>query len=300
MTPHVVICTASNETYVLGAAAALVSAILNAPEAVDIRVYVLDGGMKERSWRKLQTSLERLPRPCEVIRLLPNMQTFAGLPQDWGSSVMTYARLALPKMVDEERILYVDADMIVQKPWREIWETDLGEAIVAAAPDIVTKTLADEKLDLEKFQLDPQASYFQAGLLLIDLCRWRDFGVSTKVLAYLCENPGHCRYWDQSALNVVLYRLWKPLPMAWNTPAWWADQGRENCQLDAPVLHFVGPHKPWLHGHDGNSSAVRFYGYVDRTRWKGWRPTSLRFACKMAKYRLGLAIAKARGLIKKD
>lgn len=76
------LCSASNQTYVLGAAAALASGILHASPDCHCRVYVLDGGIRERSWRKLQKSLERLPRSCEVIRLRPDMQRFAGLPRD--------------------------------------------------------------------------------------------------------------------------------------------------------------------------------------------------------------------------
>ena len=67
-----------------------------------------------------------LPRSCELIRLRPDMGSYAGLPQDWGNSVMTYARLALPQMITEPRVLYVDADLLVQADWESLWEMDLG------------------------------------------------------------------------------------------------------------------------------------------------------------------------------
>lgn len=210
---------------------------------------------------------------------------------------MTYARLALPQMVNEERILCVDADLIVQGDWGVLWESDLEGAVIAAAPDIVTKTLGAERLNLEKFHLDPAAPYFQAGFILMDLGQWRECCVSERVLAYLRENPDHCCYWDQSALNVILYQRWKRLAEEWNTPAWWADQGREGCRLDAPVLHFVGPNKPWLHGHHTDPSGALFFHYLDQTAWKGGRPPRWRFACKMAKYRAGQGLnALRRGL----
>ncbi|MDD5348906.1 MAG: glycosyltransferase family 8 protein [Chthoniobacteraceae bacterium] len=295
-----VLCSASNQTYVMGAAVALVSAVLHAPRGRHCRVYLLDGGIRPASWRKLEKTFAALPRSCELIRLRPDMGRYAGLPQDWGSSVMTYARLALPQMVEEERIFYVDADLLVQADWEPLWETPLCDgAVVAAAPDIVTKTLGGESLDLEKFCLDPAAPYLQAGLLLIDLAEWRRLGVSEKVVEYLRENPEHARHWDQSALNVVLYRRWKPLPMGWNTPAWWADLGREGCRIDAPVLHFVGPNKPWIYGFHTAPSGAAFFRFLDRTAWKGWRPNGVRFACKMAKYRAGKALQAVRGLFRR-
>lgn len=298
--PTVALCSASNQTYVTGVAVALVSAVLNAPRGAHCRVYLLDGGIRPASWRKLERTFAALPRSCELIRLRPDMGRYAGLPQDWGNSVMTYARLALPQMVEEERIFYVDADLLVQADWEALWRTQLPEgAVVAAAPDIVTKTLGGESLPVEKFCLDPAAPYLQAGLLLIDLVEWRRQGVSEKVIAYLRENPDHARHWDQSALNVVLYRRWQPLPIEWNTPAWWADLGREGCRIDAPVLHFVGPNKPWLYGFHTQPSGRVFFRFLDQTAWRGWRPNGLRFAAKMAKYRLGKALAALRGIFRR-
>lgn len=279
---HVAICSATNQMYVTGAAAALASAVLTAPEDVHCRVYLLDGGIRESSWRKLEKTMAGLGRSCELIRLRPDMGAYSGLPKDWGASVMTYARLALPQMVQEDRILYVDADLVVQADWTVLWECDLGDAIVAAAMDVITKTLGAEHLNLEKFHMDGADPYFQAGFLLMDLNKWRDFGVSEKVIAYIQENPDHARYWDQSALNVVLYKRWKLIDRGWNTPAWWADQGTEGCGNDAPVLHFVGPRKPWVYGHHKSGSAKVFFRWLDRTDWKGWRPSGFRFACRLA------------------
>jgi len=296
---HVTICSASNQTYVLGVAAALVSAVLHAPRGVHCRIYVLDGGIRESSWRKLERTLAALPRSCELIRLHPDMRNYAGLPQDWGCSVMAYARLALPHLITEARVLYVDADLLVQADWESLWEMDLGDAVIAAAPDVVTKTLGAERLDLEKFHLDGEAPYLQSGVLVIDLDKWREFEVSEKVVTYLRENPDHACFWDQSALNVVLYERWKILPREWNTPAWWADKRIEDCAVEAPVLHFVGPDKPWIYGHHTHPSGQVFFHFLDQTAWKGWRPNGLRFACKMAKYRAGKFLNALRALVRR-
>ena len=283
----VAICSATDQAYMPGAAVALASAVLHAPRGVPCRVYLLDGGIRARSWRKLEKTMASLGRSCELIRLRPDLHAFEGLPKIYGSSAMTYARLALPDMVAEERMLYVDADLVVQSDWEPLWEMSLGDAVIAAAPDVLTKTLAGERLDLEKFHLDGNAPYFQAGFFVMDLCKWRNLRISEKVVAYLRENPEYCQYCDQSALNVVLYKCWKMLPKEWNTPGYWADQQIEGSSLDAAVLHFNGHLKPWNYGQNTSPSAKIFYSYLDRTAWKGWRPNRLRFACKMAKYRLG-------------
>ncbi len=285
--PTIVLCTACNETYALGGTVALTSALRHLPAGgAPVRVYVLDGGMRPRTWARLARSLVTTGRKHDLVRLKPEMGRFAGLPQDWGSSVMTYARLALPELVDEQRLIYLDADMVVQADLTPLAHLHLGDAMVAAAPDVVTRTLGNEGLPVRELGLPPDDPYLQAGFLIIDLPRWRQEKVSERVLAYLHAWPKHARYWDQSALNVVLHRRWLALPANWNMPAWWADEGRGGCHLDGELLHFVGPHKPWLLGHDQGGSAGRFFAEVRRTAWGNWRPNRLRQALKYAKYRL--------------
>lgn len=285
--PAAVLCTACNETYALGGTVALTSALRRLPaDGAPVRVYVLDGGLRPSTWRRLARSLAATGRAHELIRLQPEMARFDGLPQDWGSSVMTYARLALPELVDEARLVYLDADLVVQADLSPLFQLNLGDAIVAAAPDVVTGTLGNEGLPCRELGLPPEDPYLQAGFLVIDLPKWRRAQVSERVLAYLKAWPNHARYWDQSALNVVLHRRWLALPAHWNMPAWWADAGRGDCHLEGEILHFVGPHKPWLLGHDRSGTAGRFYAEVRRTAWGGWRPNRLRFALKLAKYRL--------------
>lgn len=295
MSRPVVLCTACNHTYALGGCVAVCSALLSlkaeAREAGAV-VYVLDGGLKPDDWSRFERSVAACGASHRLVRLLPKMAAFAGLPQDWGSSVMTYARLALPELVEEDRLLYIDADMVVQRDLSPFMDLDLEGCIVAASRDVVTERIGAEHLPVEKYALDPEAPYFQAGFLVIDLPAWKRHSVSGEVLRYLRENPGYAKYWDQSALNVVLHRRWKQLEDTWNSPAWWADMGRAGCSLDDAILHFVGPHKPWLRGHHRSGSAKRFFSMVDRTAWRGWRPTFLRQLLKQARYEAGKLLTR--------
>ena len=300
MKTRLVLCSASNETYVLGLAVALCSALRGLSLLGDApMVYVLDGGIRERSWSKLQKSVMGVRPDCTLRRLQPDLGTFAGLPQDWGSSVMAYARLALPALVDEERILYIDSDLIVQGNLAELWEMDLGDAVMAAAIDVTAKDLGNAKLPTRELGLPESAPCLNSGLLVMNVKRWRDSNVTANALAYLRQWPDHALNWDQSALNVVLYGRWKMLDARWNTPAWLADCGREGCSLEAPVLHFVGPHKPWLFGYHTSPSARIFFQWLDRTAWKGWRPSGVRQALKWAKYRVGKLGGDLRALLRK-
>lgn len=270
----------------MGAAVALCSALRHLPSyGGEVTAYVLDGGLRESDWQKLTKSVQRAHSAARLIRLRPEMARFSGLPQDWGSSVMTYARLALPELVDESRILYLDADMIVQADLSPFMTRDLEGKTVAAARDVITRTIGGDYLPNEALGLNPEADYFQAGFLVIDLERWKAERVSERVLAYLSDYSEHSRYWDQSALNAMLYERWLRLEDEWNTPAFWADQKKDGSNLEDPILHFVGPDKAWLLGHHRKPAALRFFDELDRTAWRGWRPTRWRNFLKWGKYR---------------
>jgi lipopolysaccharide biosynthesis glycosyltransferase len=242
--------------------------------------------MRAGDWRKLKKSVEAISIEHRLVQLSPEMEQFDGLPHDWGSSVMTYARLALPELVDTSRVIYIDADLIVQRDLTSFMTLDLEGKTVAAARNPALKTLGEEQLPIEEFDLDPVASYLQAGFLVIDLDQWRERKISQRVLEYLRTHPDHSIYWDQSALNVVLYGDWLALSGRWNTVAFWADSGKQGACLDDPILHFIGPYKPWLLGHHKTPSAGRFFEILDLTYWKGWRPSKLRFFFKLLKYRM--------------
>lgn len=271
----------------MGAAVALCSALRRLPAgSCEPTAYVLDGGLRESDWEKISKSVARANPLTKLVRLRPEMARFSGLPQDWGSSVMTYARLALPELVDKARILYLDADMIVQADLSHFMTQNLAGKTVAAARDVITRTIGGDHLPVEAFGLNPESEYFQAGFLVIDLVRWKEERVSERVLTYLRDYPDHTRYWDQSALNATLYGRWLRLSDKWNTPAFWADQEKDGTSLEDPILHFVGPDKAWLRGHHRKPAALCFFEELDRTAWRGWRPSFWLDQLKFLKYKV--------------
>src|ERR1051325_4092321 len=114
---------------------------------------------------------------------------------------MAYARLTLPALVPDERIIYVDADLIVQGDLAELWCADLESAVIAAVTDLNVKTLGEAGLPVYELGLLKSAPCFNSGLLVINLTKWRAEDVSTVALRYLQRWPQHAANWDQSALD---------------------------------------------------------------------------------------------------
>ncbi|MFI5832975.1 glycosyltransferase family 8 protein [Micromonospora sp. NPDC051300] len=162
-----------------------------------------------------------------------------------------YLRLFMPWLVPAEldRLLYLDCDMLCTGPLTGLAEVELGDAVIGAVRDAYTRRLADGGALpglREEAGLDPQAPYFNSGMLLIDLARWREAGVTRDALAYIERHADAARYPDQDALNSVLFGLWRRLPHRWNHMMGWRLEpvyGGDPAQ--ASLVHCVGPKKFW-------------------------------------------------------
>ena len=200
----------------------------------------------------------------------------------------------------QDRVIFLDADMLVNKDLGELWAIDLGDAPVAAVNDYFTPYLntretigrptncdrvPEKSLPVPNYRelgLSGAAGYFNAGVMLINLARWRELDVLHQALDLLRAHRAHVRYCDQYALNVLFSEQWLPLDPRWNQNSnlWaWAgpDDGAFDPRLfralrrDPWIVHFTWTRKPWHYGCTHPSKRA-FFRVVDRTAWRGWRP----------------------------
>lgn len=68
--------------------------------------------------------------------------------------IMTYARLAISKVLEEDKILYMDVDTLVRHSLKDLWNTDISNVYVAGV------------IEPEK---DWEGPYLNAGVLLMNL-----------------------------------------------------------------------------------------------------------------------------------
>lgn len=226
-----------------------------------IQVYILSSGFSEETKQKIVNSL---PPGFAVISWLPvDLKIFNGFSTIKHISAATYARLLIPDMLpaNVEKVLYLDADLLVLADLGPLLRTDLGGNVLAA--------VADERLDwvLKAGEMNlpglPRVrDYFNAGVLLMDLPSCRTKRISERAFEYLSSNP-HSPYSDQDALNVACDGLWKKLDAHWN---------RYQVDLEKPldelaperrpgIVHFHGSLKPWdpnsLNWHAGFYDSFR-------------------------------------------
>lgn len=153
----------------------------------------------------------------------------------------TYARFLLGELLphDVSRVLYLDSDLIVVSSLSEMLDFDrLGDN---SSTPIVWAVARDTGEHLKPLGFTGR-QYFNAGVLLVDLERWRTEKIGEELFLKGEEVFGRIHLWDQDVLNLVLENRWSELPGVFNETQVAARSD------DYRIVHFVGGTKPWMVG----------------------------------------------------
>ena len=251
----VLLALASNENYFPGLYSTIASMLLTLAPARRAALNILDGGVSQLSKTRLDRMISTI-RPDTTTKWIQINETeFHEAPLGPGSSRMTYARVALPDLLEASKCLYLDCDILVLRDIAGLFDLSFGQGVVlAAVPDSETVTLGhDAPLVASSFGLPVGNPYYNAGVLLMNLEQLRLEGLLRKSLEFLRVWNGKYRYHDQSALNFLFHGRIDELPEHWNRGAWVFDTQEDN-RLDC-CLHYTSS-KPWLGGKPGPAQEI--------------------------------------------
>jgi lipopolysaccharide biosynthesis glycosyltransferase len=296
----IVVVSAADDNYAMPLAVTIRSAIDSLKPRQPIHINILDGGLTDASKVRLQKSWSD-PR-ATIAFLKPDIEAIADLKTENHLNLVTYLRLFMPSLLgkDVRKVLFLDADLLILKNLRELWEVQLGSAPIAAINDYFTPYLntreavqrptacdrhPDKCLPVPNYRelgLKPTAGYFNAGVMVVNLDVWREMDVLHRAMDLVRRYHEHVRYCDQYALNVLFSEKWKPLDPRWNQNSnLWAWRGESDgafdpalyrlMQNDPWIVHFTWIKKPWHYGST-HPFTRHFFKVVDRTDWRRWRP----------------------------
>jgi lipopolysaccharide biosynthesis glycosyltransferase len=226
-------------------------------------IYILSHGFPERTKRKV---VDSVPEGSCSIRWVPvDLAPFAGFSTLRHISTATYARLLIGQILPDDitKALYLDADILVLDDLGPVFDLDLEGAVLAAVVDARLDThVKMGHTSLGGMPVPRVRDYFNAGVLLIDVVRWRSERIPEKALEYLERCPDSL-YSDQDALNVACDSEWKQLDPRWNY--YQIDLERSLSSLTDTqrpgIVHFHGCQKPWnpgsLNPHSGFYDSFR-------------------------------------------
>lgn len=157
--------------------------------------------------------------------------------------VETYFRLVLADVLhDVDRILYFDIDILVNGSIKDLWELDLKGSCIAGAIEKDNYMYFPEHA--ASLGLTPEHTYFNAGILLLDLKNMRERHLSETLLHLAIEKAEQLRFCDQDLLNMFFKDEVVLFDVKYNYSSWQMFN-EPNEPSDVPIAHFNGSEKPW-------------------------------------------------------
>lgn len=282
---------AADENYVRHAAASMLSLMDHNKNVPQLTVHVLSMGITEASRQTLKKLVEPFGRQVHVYELGDIRRWFDFDFNARGFAQSTLARLFLGRILpdDVERVAYIDCDTVVLEELSDLFATDMGSCCLG----MVAEPTANKKRRVALGMPDSQP-YFNAGILLIDLKRWRAENAEKTVLDFYKRCGGNLVAPDQDAINGALVGRIKELPPRYNygsvqlyypwktqrrmsapTPFMSEADYRRGTERPA-IVHFLGEERPWRAGNRHPYTPV-YDKYLAMTPWKdtpkdeGWR-----------------------------
>lgn len=288
--PVVVACAADN-FFSIPLAVAAFSALKNLDGDRKMICCILDGGISKANREKIVQTLDS--SRVEVRWIKPTSEQIQRTLLKCRASshpISNYYRLLLPAILPTQfhKVIYLDSDVVVEGNLAELWDCEIGDNYVLAVQDPVHRSLLRaehlKSLHLERQGITADNKYLNAGVLVINLERWRQDKIADQILKCIAKNPDF-PFPDQDAINIVLAGKWGEISPLWNqmhvvhnfespqdSPY---DQSVYPDLIDNPrIIHYTSRPKPWGKNCT-HPQANRYFTYLDQTAWSGWRNTPL-------------------------
>lgn len=159
---------------------------------------------------------------------------------DYFSSAVYYYRAFIASLFPlYEKGVYIDADTILMGDVGELFDTELGDDVIAAMADPKVVAIPEFKDYVEKTVGMPAKEYVNSGVMLMDLKKLRKVKYLQTMVDLIEKYDADLVAPDQDYLNVILYGKIRYLAPEWNA------EPAEKLPKGTRLVHFNLCNKPW-------------------------------------------------------
>ena len=215
----------------------MLSLFKNNPET-DFDIYVFSSDISEENI-SLLNKLHLFYQKFKLHPIYVDAQRFERLKLNIRHiSLETYYRYIIADMLPNlDKILYLDADLIVLRNISDFYNQDMGSFYLSGSPDLHIK-----KLGYDKEIGCP--NYINAGVLLMNLEKFRQDELGEKLIQKTIDLQNKIQYQDQDILNIVCADHIKLADSIYNFAMRNVKQEKSKIK-SAAILHYTGEKKPW-------------------------------------------------------
>lgn len=261
---HVVYASDNNFADVMGIS--IISLYENNVNMDQIHLYILESEISEDNKQKVENIAANYGRVRPLWIKTPDINSVMGLEVklDRGSSSQ-FSRLFISSVLPEsvKKVLYLDCDIIINRPLDSLWNIDLENKTAAALLDSFG-SLYRKNLGLQKNDI-----LINSGVMLIDLDKWKEKEIEKKLLAFIKRYDGLIPQGDQGALGAILsneiqimdpkYNVitlfydfnYKEMLVYRKPPYYYSEEKIINALREPYLIHFTSSfasRRPWIEG----------------------------------------------------
>ena len=248
---------ATDDRYAPYLAVALRSLADHATDGYFYKIHVLIVSLSEEHRNNLK-AMESDNLTVEFVNVEEQLDSLGGKLhlRDYYTQA-TYYRFFIADLFPEyHRGLYLDCDIVVLEDVAKLYHTEMGNSIVAAAPEEVMLQIDVFGTYVEKVLGIPRNEYFSAGIMVMNLDAMRLMMIETAFVGLLNRYTFRVTQ-DQDYLNVLCYGRVTLLPCEWNkTAAPWSKERPF-------IAHYKINWKPWH--YQGVVYEDEFWNYAAKT-----------------------------------
>lgn len=219
----------------------------------DVKIYVINSDIPQEWFSNINNRVRTINSEivnCHIDQSIVDGE-HVSQPQ---INALSYGRILIPRLIPEDRVLYLDSDTIVNDNLDELFVLDIGEAPLAAIPDVI------------------YPGDFNSGVMLINNRRLRT--MTPAIVDQMLEfgQQRDLPEGDQSVLNHFFNQRYYHLGYEYNYVIGYdflnfyypADHDLfENMANVSPkIIHYPGPQKPWYQTSSGRWRE-RWWQYAD-------------------------------------
>ena len=202
-----------------------------------LKIYLLNQDIPQEWFSQIRIYLQEMGGDlidCKLIGSQYKMNWSNKLPH---INHMTFARYFIPDFVTEDKVLYLDSDLIVTGDLTDLFELDLGENYLGAARSCFGAGVG-----------------FNAGVLLINNKKWKSETIRQKLIELTEKEHENVKEGDQSILNMLFKDQYSLLEDKYNFQIGFDAGAAEKNHafiFEIPltpspkILHYISPDKPW-------------------------------------------------------
>ena len=202
-----------------------------------VKIYVLNQDIPQEWFNRLRMYVQDIGGDlidCKLIGQQFQMNWSNKLPH---INHMTFARYFIPDFVKEDKVLYLDSDLVVTGDLTPLFEFELGENYLAAARSCFGAGVG-----------------FNAGVLLINNKKWKLDNIRQQLVELTEKEHENVGEGDQSILNILFQNSCYQLEDIYNFQIGFDAGAAEKNHafiFEIPltplpkILHYISPDKPW-------------------------------------------------------